>query len=54
MITQHDGASRLLCYCNLKGSGWWYEVTPGPRSYVALEVDGNSVLEAKYGFTESR
>ena len=42
-IERRDGDSRLVCYCDDKGYGWWYQVQTRPDGqFTATEVADTS------------
>lgn len=42
-IQRRDGANRLVCYCDRKGYGWWYEVRMTPDGqFTATKVADTS------------
>lgn len=42
-ITRRDGQNRLVCYCDKKGYGWWYQVQIGEDgSFSATQVADTS------------
>lgn len=45
---------RVVCYCDKKGSGYYYEATWAPYGTEATEIIGNSVLEHKYGIAATK
>lgn len=48
---------RVVCYCNSKWTGWYWESTPAsPYTLTTseIEITGNTVLEQKYGFSHPK
>ena len=42
-IGRRDGSTRLVCYCNKKGYGWWYSVQiTSDGQYTAQKVADTS------------
>lgn len=47
-VQRRDGDNRLVCYCDPKGYGWWYEVkTTAGGQFTATKVADTSAAAIK-------